>query len=182
MAHHVKMADLSGPLLALAQTLVEDHSSEFGRVNIRETYEGSAHASTQTIYLRAPPWPMTSAREAQEDLRVVNWPLFQLDPRFQGLLAVLENVVGLPMARALIVNLPPGSKIKAHRDEGAYAAATERFHYPIKTNSEAISKISNEEIHMPAGTLWWFDKDHVHSAVNGGTSDRIHLIFDCWRP
>lgn len=181
MEHHIKMADLTGQLLALSQTLVHDHSSEFGRVNVREMHEGSAHYATQSIYLRAPPWPLESAKEAHDDLRVINWPLLQLDQRFHGLLVALENVIALPMARALIVNLRPGGKIKEHKDEGAYAAATERFHYPIETNPEAVSKIGTEEVHMPAGTLWWFNKDEPHSAVNGGTSNRVHLIFDCWR-
>jgi len=181
MQHHIKMADLTGQILALAQTLVKDHISELGRVNVREMHEGSAHAATQAIYLRAPPWPLMSAKEAHQDLRVVNWPLLQLDQRFHGLLVALENVVGLPIARAVIVNLPPGGVVKPHRDEGAYAAATERFHYPIETNPKVISKIADEEVHMPVGTLWWFDKYQVHSAVNGGTADRVHLIFDGWR-
>jgi hypothetical protein len=34
---------------------------------------------------------------------------------------------------------------------------------------------------MGVGELWWFDKHALHSAVNAGITDRIHLIMDVYR-
>ncbi|CAB4142371.1 Aspartyl/asparaginy/proline hydroxylase [uncultured Caudovirales phage] len=181
LEHHIKVADLRGEILETAQMLVREHFDEFGLVDIRENHPGSPHADTKTLYLRAPPWPFASIEKAQNDKRVVNWPLLQLDQRFHAVLGSLQHVVGLPLARVLIVDLKSGGVINEHRDEGAYAEETERFHYPLKTNPKAISKIGDEEVNMTEGSVWWYDKNVMHSAVNGGEEDRIHLIFDCWR-
>jgi hypothetical protein len=180
--HHIKLADLGGEILDVAKTLVREHFDEFGLVDIRENHEGSPHVDTKSIYLRAPPWPFKSLRDAQNDTRVVNWPALQLDRRFDAVLTALQHVVGMPLARVLVVDLHAGGSIKSHRDEGQYAEQTERFHYPIETNDKAVSKIGDEEINMPEGTVWWYDKTVEHSAKNDGESGRIHIIFDCWRP
>lgn len=183
---HTQLAFGGGALLALAQEVLRSHTNQFGLVNIRESHKGSAHKDTQSIFLRSPPWPLGNAREAQEDLRVVNWPALQLDARWDVVLQALQRIVNLPMARALVVNLAPGGTVEMHRDEGIYAQSTERFHYVIETNPEAVStQLDDEErketIHFPVGTIWWFNKDDDHGFVNTGKTNRVHLIFDAWK-
>jgi len=35
---------------------------------------------------------------------------------------------------------------------------------------------------MREGELWWFDNKALHEAMNLGSEDRIHLIFDVLGP
>lgn len=172
---------MNGALLALARQVVTRHQSSFGEFSLREEFPGSSHKDTQSIYLRAPPWPIKEAATSQDDLRVVDWPTLQLDDQLRGVLLTLQEVVKMPMARAMIVKLSPGGAIGLHMDEGVYSQATERFHFPVFTNLKAISRIGDEEVNMTAGVLWWYQKDELHSARNEGEDDRVHIIFDTWR-
>lgn len=177
----LKMADVRGPALADALEALKGAYHQFGAVALRETFGDTPHHDTQSIYLRSPPWPLASPAEIQEDLRVVNWPVLQLDPRWQQVLMALQEVAGLPMARAMLVRLTPDGMVDEHTDQGLYADATERFHWVLTTNDRALCQVGSEEYQPKVGELWWFDKTKPHSAINAGTNDRVHLIFDGWR-
>lgn len=181
MTHHVELALMKGALLALCREVVTHHLPQLGEFSLRENFTGSPHSDTTSLNLRSVPWPVKDVTAAQEDLRVVDWPALQLDQRFRQVLLLLQEASGLMMARAMVVSLRSGGTIKAHRDEGLYSRVTERFHYPVFTNHYAVSTIGDESVHMPEGTLWWFNKDEVHSATNEGSEDRVHIIFDGWK-
>jgi len=176
-----KLADVNGVLLAMLQDAVRLHRGEFGVVDMRESFEGTPHGDTETIYLRAPPWPFGNVAQLQDEVRVVNWPVLQLEQRFGDGLQALQHISGLAMARAMLVKLKPGGQVKPHVDEGLYASCTERFHYVVETNTGAVYSVDGVDEHLPVGTLWWFDKTKEHWAFNNGQTDRIHLIFDGWK-
>ncbi|MDJ0391372.1 aspartyl/asparaginyl beta-hydroxylase domain-containing protein [Roseomonas sp. E05] len=177
--HHRQVAALGFPFLQQMTAAAQRHATEFGAITAREDHPGGAHGATQSVFLRTPPWPL--GPHSQEDLRLVDWPALQADPALRALLDALHVVTGLRPARALLVSLAPGGEVAAHRDEGAYAEATERFHFPIITGPEAVSQIEDEQCSMIAGTLWWFNKAGMHSARNGTSRPRVHLILDGWR-
>lgn len=177
----MKMTDVRGPVLAEGLEALRACYSQFGQVDLRESFDGSPHHDTQTIYLRATPWPLGSVSELQQDLRVVNWPTLQLDTRWQTVLMALQEVSGLVMARAMIVRLTPDGAVDEHKDEGLYAESTERFHWVLSTNDRSICTVGGVDYAPQVGELWWFDKSQLHSASNAGSSDRVHLIFDGWR-
>lgn len=52
-----------------------------------------------------------------------------------------------------------------------------RLHYPIKTSTKCRMVIEDETIHMPVNTWWHTDTTRFHSAFNGSTDDRIHLVI-----
>ena len=35
-------------------------------------------------------------------------------------------------------------------------------------------------MHLPAGEIFEVNNKRVHSVTNGGSTDRIHLIFECY--
>jgi hypothetical protein len=178
--HHTRVADLGQVFHARVAAALDRCRHEFGAVAAREQHPGGAHGATESVFLRAPPWPL--GPHSQNDQRVVNWPALQADPSLLGTLSALEQVTGLWMARAMFVRLAPGGVIADHTDEGAYADRTVRFHYPVETGPAALSHIDGETLHMDRGAVWGFEHRRPHRAINGEATPRVHLIFDGWLP
>jgi hypothetical protein len=51
-----------------------------------------------------------------------------------------------------------------------------RIHYPFITELENFMIIEDEVKHLPNNTWWLTDTTHNHTALNGSTKDRIHLV------
>jgi len=51
-----------------------------------------------------------------------------------------------------------------------------RIHYPIKTHEGCRMVIDDEVMHLPANTWWHTNTKKPHTAFNGSTDDRIHLV------
>ena len=99
---------------------------------------------------------------------------------FQNVRRFIEEFameIDAKLARAKIVNLPPGKRVLAHRDRGEYYACRNRYHL-VLDSAEAWMRAGDEEVSMCSGELWWFDNKAVHEAWNSSEHRRIHLIFD----
>lgn len=81
------------------------------------------------------------------------------------------------IARAKIVNLPPGRQVYPHVDRGDYYAVRDRYHL-ILDSAGSYMRAGSEEVRMKTGELWWFDNKAEHEALNDSDQDRVHLIFD----
>lgn len=53
-----------------------------------------------------------------------------------------------------------------------------RFHCVVTSNAECVFTAGDEAVCMEPGELWWFDQKVMHGVVNGGSTDRVHLILD----
>lgn len=80
--------------------------------------------------------------------------------------------------RAMLTVLPRSTTVLWHEDNGPYHKAHQRFHIPLVTNPGCTAYSGNEMVHMPVGSLWWFNNHVTHSVVNFGEHNRIHLIFE----
>jgi hypothetical protein len=85
------------------------------------------------------------------------------------------------MARTMVSRLDPGSTIFWHLDDGPYHGRTMRFHLPLVTNPGCLMYSGPETLHLPAGSLFWFNNHVRHSAANWGPFMRLHLIFEMYR-
>lgn len=161
------------------QSAVTAHARYFGEVNWRETFAGTPHPDTQTLYLRMP--PVLNPETLFESMEVVDLPLMTV-PNFANAVIAVGRMTGRPVARAMVVKLNPGGKIGAHIDQGSYAEATERWHVPVSTNDKAWLQSDDERVWMmEPGHVWWFDKHSLHLGGNEGATPRIHMIVDTWR-
>lgn len=161
-----------------ASAAVHRESAHFSDEKRRQNYPGSAHPDSETIYLRMP--TMLSVDSVFNSLDVKNYPLASV-PEFADLLDdVAAQINGRP-ARAMIVKLKGGGKVHPHIDQGIYADATDRYHVPLMTNDRVRLFSGTESAHIPEGEIWWFNNHIMHSAVNGGAEDRVHLIIDFFR-
>jgi hypothetical protein len=54
---------------------------------------------------------------------------------------------------------------------------TPRLHIPIITNSEAFMVVDNTVVRLPFGKTYIVDTRLMHTAINAGIKDRVHLVF-----
>lgn len=161
------------------QSAVTAHARYFGEIDWRETFPGTPHPDTQTLYLRMP--PALNAESLFESMEVCDLALMTV-PNFADAVKRVETLAKGTAARAMVVKLNPGGRIGAHIDQGSYAEATERYHVPVSTNDKAWLQSDDERVWMmEPGHVWWFDKHDLHLGANEGETPRIHLIVDTWR-
>ncbi len=98
--------------------------------------------------------------------------------------------------RLRIAKLEPNRCYSLHNDEEV------RYHFAVETNPKSMFVISDKPrdeknmpvypnrfhiewagygvFHVPSdGQVYMIDANHVHTAINGGDTTRIHLIFEC---
>jgi hypothetical protein len=90
---------------------------------------------------------------------------------------ISEN--GFEPKRARIMKLLANSASSWHRDAPDHYDSV-RLHIPIMTNSECFFEISEtERQHIPAnGQAYLVRVNRLHRVVNGGPTDRYHLVMD----
>lgn len=165
-----------------AEKALQEHAGLFGQDRCRETAPGSAHADTETIFLR---WPNRATPHVIfETFNSAYQPAMDIEAFAEGVFNI-ERMLHALVIRAIIVKLPPGGVIREHTDTGAYAEGTSRFHLPIiaPVGSSppipgAVMRCGGYETVMLRGVLYFFNKHLPHSAWNPTLNDRVHLIVD----
>ena len=102
-------------------------------------------------------------------------PLLALCPAVREVLAKLH----CPLRSVRLLRLGPGGMIREHRDyDLGYDRGEARLHVPVITNPEVAFHLRNRPVAMAPGEAWYLDLSQPHRVVNGGTTDRIHLVID----
>ena len=68
---------------------------------------------------------------------------------------------------------PPGTSIPPHIDKGIHV----RIHIPITTNDHAWFQHGTTKLNLEVGKAYIVNTKRMHSTINNGDSDRIHLLF-----
>jgi hypothetical protein len=77
--------------------------------------------------------------------------------------------------------LMPGSGLGAHEEAIVKGKQVRlRFHLPVLTNPGASLLVDDEKFRFREGYVYFFNNGCVHSAVNEGTTDRYHFVWDMW--
>jgi len=162
--------------------LLEEHPEWWGIHRERQSYTGSAHKDTETIYTRGP--VAFTPEEYSGNASAVTFPvdaqlLWALHKLTEPALRIIRpEQVGYVM----IVRLKAGGVITPHIDEGVYADHYSRFHIALSGGPNEALIVGDEEVHMEPGECWWFNHKVNHFADNPHDSDRIHVIFDVVLP
>jgi hypothetical protein len=81
---------------------------------------------------------------------------------------------------ARLMRLGAGSIVKPHHDNDlSIPNGIVRLHIPVLTNSDVDFRLNGERVVMERGSCWFLRLSDVHSIVNAGSLDRIHLVIDC---
>ena len=81
--------------------------------------------------------------------------------------------------RVMFARVPAGGDISGHYD-GEASHYIHKIHVPLITNDKVLFRVGRKETHLPAGEIFEVNNKRVHAVKNGGTTDRIHLIFECY--
>jgi len=157
-----------------------ERQAGFDKITLRQDTPGSPHRETRAIFLRGPDDPTVT--RWFEDLPHGDYPDLVHWPEMQALLSAICGALRQPptaLGKAMVVELKPQGSIAWHVDEGAYAVRHNRYHVALTTNPGAVLLSGGEQAHVPVGALVAFDTAVLHSAVNVGSTPRIHLIVDC---
>lgn len=83
---------------------------------------------------------------------------------------------------------PGGGELQRHTDQvdvesGFGLGQLMRIHIPLQTNPDVIFEVwdatgRSRRVHMPAYTTWALDTRWPHRAINGGDTERVHLVMD----
>lgn len=161
-------------LAPLLEALAIDSERWWSEVTVRQTFPGSAHHATETIFLRAP----VPGSDPFNELESMDMPA--ADGVYSEAMHLIE---GLPLriaelGRVMVVRLRAGGRIDPHSDEGAYAANFSRFHIALQAEPGNVFRVGSERVCMRTGECWWFNHRIEHEVHNDSTSPRVHLIFD----
>ena len=92
----------------------------------------------------------------------------------------LESL-GLNYFAVRIAKTEPGAYLWEHRDYLELGSNNKlRLHVPLVTNKDAVMQFSDCSVHMALGSIWKLNPTVNHAISNTGTSERIHLILDCY--
>ena len=135
---------------------------------------------TQAIPLREVDRNRATAHLPTEDIQSsrISAHAWQI-PEALLLAQALASELGVELARAMLVRLPPGRTVGKHRDHGAYYAVRDRYHLAIASEpGGSILGAVDREVQMRPGEIWRLPNKELHWARNLSAADRIHLIFD----
>ena len=105
------------------------------------------------------------------------WPLMKLhiEPVITQAVGSYEYADG-DFPRIMLAKLPPGGRITPHFD--GKVAYPHKIHIPLQTNDATFFYIEDKEYHFAEGFAYEVNNLRKHAAVNNGSTDRIHLIFE----
>ena len=152
-------------------------------------YEQDVHAHTKSKL----EWP----KQFPNGMRMSEWNQFN-EKMDGGPLSEMWHTmrVHYPVARMRLAKLEPGRCYSLHNDEEV------RLHYVVNTNSKCLFVVSDKPrgpisnmptypnrfhfhlqefhtFHMPDDQqVYAMDTNHVHTALNGGSETRIHVVIE----
>lgn len=166
---------------SLLLALVEEKPDYWNEITLRQTFEGSAHVDTRSIFLRGPVVPPDGApRNVLEIIASVEYGAANaMMQGYADVMAQITKVLDIErLGRMMIVSLAPDGRITEHTDEGAYSTYYRRFHIAMTDSPLASLTVAGKTQVFGQHELWEFNHQLPHSAVNYGAEARIHLIFD----
>jgi hypothetical protein len=102
-------------------------------------------------------------------------PMLAACPYYRRVLASFAA----PLQAVRLMRLAPGSVIKEHADHDlSFEDGTVRFHIPVATNPDVEFYLNRRRVVLEAGSCWYLRLADPHSVVNGGDTDRVHMVID----
>jgi hypothetical protein len=81
-------------------------------------------------------------------------------------------------SKVMLARLSAGGKIDPHSDIGVSNHLAHKIHVPLVTNDRVWFRVGAEKFHLDAGKAYELNNIQVHSVINNGAEDRIHLVFE----
>lgn len=158
---------------------IQLHQELWGAVKVRTAYKGTAHADAEDILIRFNSEDALKMENPLDHLETLWYPTVEILPYAKAVaLQQMSRVGGTRLGRVMLTRLQPGGRIQRHKDEGAYPAYYERYHYCLQGGQGNVFSCGGETVEMQSGEVWWFQNLVEHSVANAMQQERIHLIVD----
>jgi len=146
--------------------------------NHRETYPGTPHADTRSVWVRyRAADEIKGLGSFQEEHRNVFWPAWSALPSLRPLVfGLMTKVSAVELGSILITRLPPGGVVKPHSDAGSWAPEFYNCKCHVTLSGTSLSECAGEPVRMVAGDVYTFDNLLSHSVTNDGDAERIVCI------
>lgn len=105
-------------------------------------------------------------------VKLTDWTTWR--PGFEDtpLLDAIGDYATREVGRIRLMRIVPFHCYSWHRD------LTPRLHIPLVTVRGAFIAVGDQIRKLTKGDLWWVDTTRWHTAFNGGTEDRYHLVYE----
>jgi len=140
------------------------------------------HRETKSIFLKSVPDPVAKDDRDMmfETGHLRTWDECALyQESIDSILNELSNLYEIEEWAASLIMLPAGKEIYKHRDVYPAPENLKRMHIPVQTNPQVIFQCGKVSGHLELDTVYEVrNLTYMHRVINGGTTDRIHLIID----
>jgi len=177
----VDIAQLREAVLAIPEAIwdAENHNKPNQRYEsagaVGAPVTGRVWNKTRHIIFRF----ITNQRDWRES---ADWPLWQeWRERLRPVMEQATRPYGYVRAvypRVMLARLAAGGEILPHMDNNPAAQWPHKIHVPLLTNPQVGFRIGDTIHHLPEGEAIEVNNLGTHAVRNGGTTDRIHLIFE----
>lgn len=144
---------------------------------------------TDTVYLRFPDKVEVTQEQlelylknqlAGHDLHECKWreEISKLPEARAHILTLAASLGATRIGRCMINRIVPGGRIFPHKDSHWHATYWDRYHLVLQSEPGNVFRCEDENVHMRAGELWWFQNANEHEVHNNSSMDRIHLVMD----
>lgn len=108
-----------------------------------------------------------------------SWPIFRplLEPILRQATEAYCFVAPI-FPKIMLARLLAGGTIPKHSDNLPAVPYTHKLHVPLETNPHAVLTVGGKQFHLEAGCAYEVNNLAPHGAHNGGSRDRVHLIFE----
>ncbi len=177
MRQFSKICDNLDASSAIAEIAANDHW--FGELTQRADAQSSPHREMQDIWVRyADVSEMLITGDFSKISEEHDSVWLKDMPAVKSLcFEVMALVDGERLGGVLVTKLPPGGKIRPHRDTaGWHAEYYDKYYIPIQNKPGSIFCFEDGVIEPNMGELWQFDNNRIHWVENNTDEDRIAMI------
>jgi hypothetical protein len=94
-------------------------------------------------------------------------------PGTELLHSVAQSIGVRNSGRVRMLTMRPMTTYSLHYDFDLW-----RVHIPLITNPDAFIFVDGKMWHLPTGSAYLVKVEHHHLALNAGTENRVHIVFD----
>jgi hypothetical protein len=189
-----KLIDLEGPTIgSIALKLLSlklDFQNHYSNYNKKKSWSAiSLRGYSDDVLRIEKPIEMNKKwqdEHADEDQSLRDTYLRKEFPEIDSLLKPFGDI---EVHRIRFMKLSPGGgELTRHTDQvdpdsGGSIGKVARLHFPLLTNDDVEFMVwepsgNKKVVNMKPGEMWFLDTRKPHMVVNGGTTDRLHLVID----
>jgi hypothetical protein len=115
----------------------------------------------------------------EDILETMPYPAMYILHSFRkAVFAMMAEVEGERLGRAIITRLPSGGRILPHVDTECFAKYYDRYHICLQDNEDTYFRCGDEYFNPKHGDIFYFNNNIEHEIWNDGNCDRITFIID----